>query len=155
PCAEPGCQQWPRIDHRTDCRPDRRDVRGKVFRQSGHGCGAMTNVTRFRAGKADIGSPASHMILPHNIQVEQALLGAVLLNNNVLAGIPSLQPGHFFESFHGTIFDVARTMHAAGRAANPVTLKSALPAEHEIIHGLTLSEYLARLAAEATTTIQA
>ena len=42
----------------------------------------------------------------------------------------------------------------AGKAATPVTLKTYLPADLDIA-GITLSQYLARLAAEATTVINA
>src|SRR6202167_4396014 len=59
---------------------------------------------------------------PHNIEAEQALLGAGLIRANKLA--------------------------------TPVTLKTFLPADFDVA-GLSLNQYLARLAAEATTIINA
>ncbi len=38
---------------------------------------------------------------PSNIEAEQALLGALLLNNEVLDRIGFLQPEHFYEPVHG------------------------------------------------------
>lgn len=93
--------------------------------------------------------------LPHNIEAEQALLGAILINNDALQRVIGfLQPEHFFEPIHTQIYDVARTLISAGRVATPVTLKAFLPADIDIA-GLPLGKYLARLAAEATTIINA
>jgi replicative DNA helicase len=49
---------------------------------------------------------------------------------------------------------VARALVGAGKVATPVTIKSFLPADLDIA-GLTLGQYLGRLAAEATTIINA
>jgi replicative DNA helicase len=88
---------------------------------------------------------------PHNIEGEQALLGAILINNDALQWVIGfLQPEHFFEPIHARIYDVARTLIGA----TTVTLKTFLPADLDIA-GLTLGRYLARFAAEATTIINA
>jgi replicative DNA helicase len=92
---------------------------------------------------------------PQNIEVEQALLGAILMNNAALARVSSfLDHTHFFEPLHAHVFDLARGMIEAGRVTNPITLKTHLPADLDI-GGLNVSQYLARLAAEATTVINA
>src|SRR3989454_1106603 len=92
---------------------------------------------------------------PHNIEAEQALLGAVLVNNEALYRVSDfLEPQHFFEPIHQQIYDISRSLIRTGKLASPVTLKSFLPAETDIA-GLTLAQYLARLAAEATTIINA
>src|SRR5437588_10760652 len=92
---------------------------------------------------------------PHNIEAEQALLGAILVNNEALYRVTDfLEPQHFFEPIHRQIYDIARTLIRTGKLASPVTLKTFLPADLDIA-GLTLSQYLARLAAEATTIINA
>src|SRR6476660_5771961 len=92
---------------------------------------------------------------PHNIEAEQALLGAILVNNEALYRVSDfLEPPHFFEPIHQQIYDIARSLIRTGRPASPVTLKTFLPAEIDIA-GLTLAQYLARLAAEATTIINA
>jgi replicative DNA helicase len=90
---------------------------------------------------------AAALPLPHNIEAEQSLLGAILINNEALQRVIAfLQPEHFFEPIHKQVYDVARTLIGAGKVANPVTLKTFLPAD---IAGLPFGKYLARLAAEA------
>jgi replicative DNA helicase len=92
---------------------------------------------------------------PHNIEAEQALLGAVLVNNEALYRVADfLNPEHFFEPIHQKIYQLSRDLIRAGKIATPVTLKTFLDANVDI-GGLTLSQYLARLAAEATTIINA
>src|SRR5438105_13193899 len=92
---------------------------------------------------------------PHNIEAEQALLGAILVNNEALYRVSDfLEPQHFFEPIHRQIYEIARSLIRTGKLASPVTLKTFLPAEIDSA-GLTLAQYLARLAAEATTIINA
>src|ERR1700694_2305998 len=96
-----------------------------------------------------------YRIAPHNIELEQALLGAVLVNNEAFYRVSDfLEPRHFFEPIHQKIFELAGSLGRAGKAATPITLKPSLPADLEVA-GLTASQYLARLAAEATTVINA
>ena len=92
---------------------------------------------------------------PHNIEAEQALLGAILVNNEAFYRVSDfLNPEHFFEPIHQKIYQLARDLVRAGKVATPVTLKTFLDANIDI-GGLTVSQYLARLAAEATTIINA
>ena len=83
------------------------------------------------------------------------MLGAILVNNEALYRVSDfLEPQHFFEPIHQQIYDIARSLIRTGKLASPVTLKTFLPADIDIA-GLTLAQYLARLAAEATTIINA
>src|SRR3954469_12113302 len=92
---------------------------------------------------------------PHNIGAEQALLGAILVNNEAFYRVSDfLEPVHFFEPIHQKIFELAASLIRAGKVASPVTLKTFLPPDLDVA-GLTASQYLARLAAEATTVINA
>src|SRR5438034_6024331 len=92
---------------------------------------------------------------PHNIEAEQALLGAILVNNEAFYRVSDfLEPVHFFEPIHQKIFELASSLIRAGKVASPVTLKTFLPPDLDIA-GLTATQYLARLAAEATTVINA
>ena len=96
-----------------------------------------------------------YRVAPHNIEAEQALLGAILVNNEALYRVSDfLEPRHFFEPLHQKIYEIASSLVRAGKVASPVTLKTFLPADADV-GGLTLSQYLARLAAEATTVINA
>jgi replicative DNA helicase len=92
---------------------------------------------------------------PHNIEAEQALLGAILVNNEAFYRISDfLEPKHFLEAIHQRIFELAGSLIRAGKLATPVTLKTFLPIDLDIA-GLSVNQYLARLAAEATTIINA
>jgi replicative DNA helicase len=92
---------------------------------------------------------------PHNIEAEQALLGAILVNNEAFYRVSDfLKPEHFFEPIHAKVFDLAASLIRAGKIASPITLKTFLPADLDVA-GLNASQYLARLAAEATTVINA
>src|ERR1043166_8827759 len=92
---------------------------------------------------------------PHNIEAEQALLGAILVNNEAFYRVSDfLEPKHFFEPIHQRIFELTSGLVRAGKIATPVTLKTLLPADFDIA-GLTVNQYLARLAAEATPIINA
>src|ERR1700740_2813843 len=92
---------------------------------------------------------------PHNIEAEQALLGAILVNNEAFYRVSDfLEPKHFLEGIHQRIFEITGGWTRAGKLATPVPLKTFLPVDLDIA-GLTVNQYLARLAAEATTIINA
>src|SRR4249920_1932062 len=102
----------------------------------------------------DVGTPA-YRSAPHNIEAEQALLGAILVNNDAFYRVSDfLEPRHFFEPIHQTIYETAGSLIRMGKIATPVTLKTFLPADTDM-GGMTVGQYLARLAAEATTIINA
>src|SRR6266481_8531652 len=92
---------------------------------------------------------------PQNIEAEQAVLGAIIVNNEAFYRVSDfLEPQHFFEPIHQKIFELGASLIRAGKVASPVTLKTFLPPDLDVA-GLTASQYLARLAAEATTVINA
>lgn len=93
--------------------------------------------------------------LPHNVDVEQGLLGAILVNNDTYRRVSAIvEAPHFFEPLHRTVYEVASGLISSGRVANPAMLKTYL-ADVDLGGGVTPAQYLARLAAEATTTINA
>ncbi|MBN9011881.1 MAG: AAA family ATPase, partial [Rhizobiales bacterium] len=103
----------------------------------------------------DAASP-SYRTAPHNIEAEQSVLGAILINNDAFYRVSDfLEPKHFFEPIHQTIFETSASLIRAGKVATPVTLKTFLPADIDLGGGVTVGQYLARLAAEATTIINA
>jgi replicative DNA helicase len=102
----------------------------------------------------DAGTPV-YRSAPHNIEAEQSLLGAILVNNDAFYRVSDfLEQKHFFEPIHQTIFETAGSLIRMGKVATPVTLKTFVPADTDI-GGMTVGQYLARLAAEATTIINA
>ena len=91
---------------------------------------------------------------PLNLEAEQALLGAILVNNDAYDRVSDfLKPEHFVEEIHRRIYEIAGSLIRAGKVATPITLKTFL-GEHDL-GGVTVPQYLARLAAEATTIINA
>jgi replicative DNA helicase len=97
----------------------------------------------------------SYRSAPQNVEAEQALLGAILVNNEAFYRVSDfLEPQHFFEPVHRVIFEVAGQLIRANKVATPVTIKTFLPADLAI-GDINLAQYLARLAAEATTIINA
>ena len=59
---------------------------------------------------------------PHNFEAEQALLGAILVNNEACDRVSSfLKPEHFFDALHGRIYDHAAKLIWAGKRATPIT----------------------------------
>lgn len=88
----------------------------------------------------------------HSIESEQAILGAVLMSNNLFDAIAEkLVPGDFFEPIHGQIWEVCSSLIGAGKMANPLTVVPFLPADVQIAEGVTLRQYLARLAGASCT----
>jgi hypothetical protein len=93
--------------------------------------------------------------LPHSIEAEQCLLGAILVNNEAYGFVSRLiTPEDLFEPIHQKIYAVAGDLFSAGKLATPVTIENHLPADLDI-PGTPLGQYLAKLCAEATTVINA
>ena len=112
---------------------------------------AQTNLRPVDSG----GPEDSYRTPPHNLEAEQALLGAILVNNDACDRVQGfLLPDHFFEPVHARIYEAASTLIRAGKLASPITLKTYFD------NDATLKEiggpaYLGRLAAAATTIINA
>lgn len=71
--------------------------------------------------------------LPHNIDAEQLLLGALLTNNNAYEKIEEIVNGNsFYAAVHRTIFDAILHMRKKEIVANAVTLKSYLESNNEL-----------------------
>ncbi|MCC6920047.1 MAG: replicative DNA helicase [Alphaproteobacteria bacterium] len=62
---------------------------------------------------------------PHNIELEQALIGCLLLNNESIARLPdALKPDHFFAPLHRRLYEAVWAAHSKGHLATPLTLKT-------------------------------
>ncbi len=85
-------------------------------------------------------------LAPHNIEAEQALLGALLINNDVYDRVANiLNETHFFDPVHGKIFEVAASRIKNNSLASPVTLKAFLEDDPGLAE-LGGNAYLVRLA---------
>jgi len=83
---------------------------------------------------------------PHNLEAEQALLGAILINNEALSQVAAfLEPEHFYLPVHGRIFGAIAIVIERGQIANPVTLKHHFD-QDEALKESGGAQYLARLA---------
>lgn len=84
--------------------------------------------------------------LPHSIEAEQALLGALLINNEVFDRVASLvKQEHFFDPVHGRIFEVVSRRIQKNALASPVTIKAFLEDDPGLAE-LGGPAYLVRLA---------
>jgi replicative DNA helicase len=103
-------------------------------------------------------SPGSSLPIrtpPHNFDAEQALLGAILINNRAVERVSEfLKPGHFAEPLHGRIYGACLALSEHNQVANPVTLKTYLAGDPDLAR-LGGDGYLARLAGAAVTIINA
>ena len=64
---------------------------------------------------------------PSNIEAEQALLGSILVNNDIIDEISNIvNSAIFYDPAHIKIFDVIQSLNNKGMVANPITLKNFL-----------------------------
>ncbi|MBN2905634.1 MAG: replicative DNA helicase [Rhodobacteraceae bacterium] len=93
--------------------------------------------------------------MPHNIEAEQQLLGAILTNNDVFDRIASIiQPVHFYEPVHQRIYEIAAARIQKNALASPVTLKAFMEGDEGLAE-LGGPAYLARLAGAAISSFAA
>ncbi len=75
----------------------------------------------------DLGSLPAFRRVPHNIEAEMALLGAILVNPRAFERVADfLRPEHFALAEHRRVFEGCARLVERGQLADPVTLKSAL-----------------------------
>ncbi|MEX0311547.1 MAG: replicative DNA helicase [Tateyamaria sp.] len=87
--------------------------------------------------------------MPHSIEAEQQLLGAILTNNDVYDRVASIiNPTHFYDPVHARIFEISAARIAKNNLASPVTLKAFME-DDEGLKELGGPAYLARLAGAA------
>jgi replicative DNA helicase len=72
-------------------------------------------------------------VAPHNLQAEQMLLGAILINNNLLIRISEyLLPEHFYEPVHQKIFKSINHIIDKGLSASPISLRNMFENEENL-----------------------
>lgn len=87
----------------------------------------------------------------HNVEAEQAILGAILLNNDAFQRVSGIiRAEDFGDAVHGAIFAVIAAKIGRDELASPVTLKTHFDA-HEGLAALGGVAYLARLAGAAVS----
>lgn len=104
---------------------------------------------------ADTQESAEAVGLPHSIEAEQALLGALLVNNDVFDRITSIITEiHFFDPVHGRIFEVIARRIQKNALASPVTIKAFLEDDPGLAE-LGGPAYLVRLAGASASVFAA
>jgi len=109
----------------------------------------MPDGNLFASIEAEAGLP------PHNIDAEQAVIGAILFDNETFHRVADyLRAEHFYEPVHGRIFAAASTYVLRGDVADAITL-AALAETDEGLKALGGKTYLAELMAGAASTAAA
>ena len=116
----------------------------------------MNEVTAFGQNhQAQPADPAAADPMPHSIEAEQQLLGAILTNNDVFDRISGVvKKDHFYDPVHARIFEVASARIARNALASPVTLKAFME-DDEGLRELGGAAYLVRLAGAAVSAFAA
>jgi len=97
------------------------------------------------------GESGEHRVLPQNIDAEQALLGALLIDNDAYDKVSDfLEPNHFFVPVHGRVYEAARALIQRGQVATAVTLKAYFASDEALID-IGGADYLERLVSSAVS----
>lgn len=106
----------------------------------------MNEIAKINSATPEADSPDP---MPHSIEAEQQLLGAILTNNDIYDRVAAIiGSGHFYDPVHARIFEVAAARIAKNALASPVTLKAFLE-DDPGLKELGGPAYLARLAGAA------
>ncbi len=82
---------------------------------------------------------------PSNIEAEQALLGSILVNNDILDEISNtIKPATFYDPAHVKIYEVIENLNSKGMIANPITLKNFFEKDN-MLNEVGGTEYLIKL----------
>ena len=84
-------------------------------------------------------------VLPSNIDAEQALIGSILVNNDIIDEVSNIISNKdFYDPLHSKIYGLIENLHNKGMIANPITLKSALEKDNGLAE-VGGTEYLVKL----------
>ncbi len=115
----------------------------------------MVRTTSINAINEDAEKLSAYRTPPHNLEAEQSLLGAILINNDAINHVLSfLDASHFHLPVHGRIFEAVLKLIERGQIADPVSLKHYFEND-ESLSDVGGAQYLARLAGSAVTIINA
>ena len=92
---------------------------------------------------------------PSNLEAEQALIGSVLVNNDILDEIATfIKPSIFYDPAHIKIYEVIESLNNKGMIANPITLKNFFEKDN-MLNEVGGTEYLVKLTRFSGSTKQA
>ena len=82
---------------------------------------------------------------PSNLEAEQALLGSVLINNDIIDEISTIiNANTFYDPAHIKIYEVIENLNNKGMIANPITLKNFFEKD-DMLNEVGGTEYLVKL----------
>ena len=91
--------------------------------------------------------------LPNNVEAEQAVIGSILVSNELFDEINTIvSSGNFYDPMHQKIFSSIENLIYKGMLANPITLKNYFKNEKD---DLDIPEYLIKITKFSTSTRQA
>ena len=92
---------------------------------------------------------------PSNLEAEQALLGSILVNNDIIDEISNIiNPVSFYDPAHTKVYEVIETLNNKGMIANPITLKNFFEKDN-MLNEVGGTEYLVKLTRFSGSTKQA
>ena len=92
---------------------------------------------------------------PSNLEAEQALLGSILVNNDIIDEISNIINSiSFYDPAHTKIYEVIETLNNKGMVANPITLKNFFEKDN-MLSEVGGTEYLVKLTRFSGSTKQA
>lgn len=104
------------------------------------------------AGASPPNNPGTEDKLPVSLDAEQAILGAILFDNEIFYRVSTfLKPEHFFDPVHQLIFEAAGDLVNSGRLASPVTIDTYLASKQGYLDAGG-KRYLEQLAASVPST---
>jgi replicative DNA helicase len=109
----------------------------------------MNNFTTIDPTGVHVDAPET---MPHSIEAEQQLLGAILTDNDIFDRVASIiSAPHFYDPVHARIYEIATARISKNTLASPVTLKAFME-DDDGLKELGGPAYLARLAASSVST---
>ena len=91
--------------------------------------------------------------LPNNIEAEQAVIGSILVSNELFDEINTIVSSeNFYDPMHQKIFNSIESLIYKGLLANPITLKNYFKDDKD---DLNVPEYLVKITKFSTSTRQA
>ena len=91
--------------------------------------------------------------LPNNIEAEQAVIGSILVNNDIFDEVNTIISSiNFYDPMHQKIFEAIESLIYKGMLANPITLKNYFEDEKDEIN---VPEYLVKITKFSTSVRQA
>ena len=91
--------------------------------------------------------------LPNNIEAEQAVIGSILVSNDIFDEISTIISSiNFYDPMHQKIYEAIESLVYKGMLANPITLKNYFEDEKD---DLNVPEYLVKITKFSTSVRQA